>query len=202
MIPSFETERLILRQVQEGDAPAYARHFIDYEIIRHMNAAVPWPYPEPLILDYIKAELLPRQGTSRWTWGLFLKTAPDELIGVVDIWTPANPINRGFWIGRNFWNQGLMSEALLPVMDYVFDVLDFEKVILGNATGNMASRRIKEKTGARLLRIEPQQFVDPTYMHSELWELPREAWRRLRGTRPVQKDRGGKVERVMGIEPT
>jgi hypothetical protein len=44
-LPVFETTRLILRDITERDAPAYERHFIDYEVIGTMSHIVPWPYP-------------------------------------------------------------------------------------------------------------------------------------------------------------
>ena len=32
-LPIFETKRLILRAVEESDAPAYQKHFVDYEVV-------------------------------------------------------------------------------------------------------------------------------------------------------------------------
>jgi hypothetical protein len=40
-ILTFTTERLLLRPVSEADIPAYTRYFVDYEVIRHLSAAVP-----------------------------------------------------------------------------------------------------------------------------------------------------------------
>jgi hypothetical protein len=35
--PVFETTRLILRDITERDAPAYEKHFIDYDVIGTMR---------------------------------------------------------------------------------------------------------------------------------------------------------------------
>jgi len=40
----------------------------------------------------------------------------------------------------------------------------------------MRSRRVKEKTGAKFLRVEPAKFVDPTLTEHEIWELEKEKW--------------------------
>ena len=40
-LPIFETTRLILRGITEGDAPAYEKHFVDYEVIGTMSYMVP-----------------------------------------------------------------------------------------------------------------------------------------------------------------
>src|SRR6185312_8059826 len=120
---------------------------------------LPWPYPEDGILNFLKTQVLPRQGKDKWMWGLFLKDNPDELIGIVELWREGHPANRAFWLGRKFWGRGLMTEAVAPVMDYAFDKLGFEKLVFSNALGNDRSRRVKEKTGARLLRTEPAKYV-------------------------------------------
>ncbi|MFO7539871.1 MAG: GNAT family N-acetyltransferase [Chloroflexota bacterium] len=181
-IPTFTTKRLSLRPVNKADIPAYTRYFVDYEVIRHLSAAVPWPYPENGVADYILNRLLPQQGHDRWAWAITLQPNPAKLIGLVDLWRPGTPENRGFWLGRPFWGQGIMTEAVTPVVDYAFDQLGFEKLVFSNARGNIASRRVKEKTGARFIGIQPAAFVDPQYTERELWELTKEMWHEYRAT--------------------
>jgi len=166
--------------VRLEDAPSYEKHFVDYEVISQLAAVVPWPYPDGGIYEYIRTSILSEQGSARWVWGIFLKSNPDELIGVVDLWREGKPENRGFWLGRKYWYQGIMTEAVLPVMDYAFDHLGFEKLTFSNAVGNQRSRRIKEKTGARLVGTRPAQFVNPAYTDAEIWELAKEEWRHFR----------------------
>ncbi len=175
-IPAFETERLILRGVTLEDAPSYKKNFVDYEVIRYLNHSIPWPYPEDGVEFFLKDMVLPHQGRSQWLWGIFLKSSPTEVIGGVHLISEGKPEHRGFWLARKHWGQGIMTEAVKPVMDYAFEDLRFEKMIFANAVGNIASRRIKEKTGARFMGVEPAKFVDPVYTEHELWELTKEEW--------------------------
>jgi len=179
-IPTFKTKRLILKEIDLKDAPSYQRNFVDYEVIRNLSAVVPWPYPENGIIDFIITEILPNQGKDRWMWGIFLKENPMELIGVVDLWRKGRPENRGFWLGCRFWGKGYMTEAVAPVMDFAFSQLGFDKLVFSNASGNIGSRRIKEKTGAKFLRTEPAKFVDPKFTEREVWELTKVAWNAFR----------------------
>jgi RimJ/RimL family protein N-acetyltransferase len=86
----------------------------------------------------------------------------------------------GFWLAKQHWGKGLMSEAVWPVTDYAFDCLGFDQLIFSNALGNRRSRRIKEKMGATFLRTEPAAFVDPEFTEHELWQLTKDDWLRMR----------------------
>lgn len=44
-IPTLYTERLILRPLELADADAVQQQFAHWEVVRYLNALVPWPYP-------------------------------------------------------------------------------------------------------------------------------------------------------------
>ncbi len=179
-VPTFETDRLVLSPVTLDDVDAYERHFVDYEVIRFLSAQVPWPYPEGGVETFLREHVLPRQGDDDWMWGIRLAANPSALIGVVHLWREGRPEHRGFWLGREYWGRGFMTEAVKPVMDYAFESLGFEALVFTNAAGNIGSRRIKEKTGARLVAVEAAEFVDPAFTTHEIWRLTRADWRRVR----------------------
>jgi RimJ/RimL family protein N-acetyltransferase len=182
-LPTFHTARLILREITLADAPAYSRHFVDYEVIRNLSRAVPWPYPENGVAEFIRTVILPDQGNDRWAWAIAEKDNPEEAIGMVDLWRRGRPENRGFWLGRKFWGRGYMTEAVEPVMDYAFDHLGFERLVFTNAVGNTRSGRVKQKTGARLLYTEPATFVDPAFTEHEVYELTKQDWQAFKAAR-------------------
>jgi len=108
--------------------------------------------------------------------GNILKTEPQNLIGCIELFESATTENRGFWLGKKYWGNGYMTEAVVPVMDYAFNHLGFEKMILANALGYNRSRRIKEKTLGRLIGTKPFQFVGSQYSESEFWEVTKDDW--------------------------
>lgn len=181
MMNKIETDRLILRPIRLSDADSYQKNFCNYEIIRHLSHLVPWPYPDDGAYQFIKNVLLPNQGVSRWTWVLLLKDDPSEIIGAVDLWREAQPENRGFWLAHPYWGNGFMREATDVVTQYAFTDLGFEKLVFANAVGNIRSRKIKEKSGARLLETRPAQFVDPIYTEHEIWQLTKAEWLKSSG---------------------
>ena len=173
-LPILTTERLLLKAVTIQDAAAYKKHFVDYEVIQYLSTNVPSPYPEDGDEWFLNNLVLPRQGKDRWCFGIFLKLNQDELIGYVDLWREAIPENRGFWLGKKNWGHGYMTEAVAPVTNYAFNDLGFQKLYFTNAVGNLASRRVKEKSGATYIETRPAKFVSPEFTHTELWELTKQ----------------------------
>lgn len=175
--PGFKTQRLVLRPPCDADVPSYQRNFADYDVIGHLARHVPWPYPADGVATFFRDVLYPGLASGeKWFWVLALKEDPAEVVGAVDLWRRGKPENRGFWLAKRHWGKGLMTEAVAPVTDYAFGTLGFSTLVFANAVGNARSRRIKEKQGARLVRVEPAGFVDPRYTEHEVWELEKAAW--------------------------
>ena len=74
--PAFETNRLKLRAVTQADVTSYQKYFADYEVISHLSAAVPWPFPENGVQDFLDKFIFPHQGKTQWLWGIFEKQNP------------------------------------------------------------------------------------------------------------------------------
>ena len=85
-LTTFTTQRLILREVTLGDIPAHKKHFVNYEVIKHLAATVPRPSPGDGVESFLQQKVIPNQGNDRWMYGLYRKIQPDELIGAVDLW--------------------------------------------------------------------------------------------------------------------
>lgn len=178
-IPTFQTQRLILKEVQISDLPSYKKYFVNYAVISQLSGSVPWPYPEDGVEWFFNNVIQPKQGKDRWVWGVHLKDNPNALIGVVDLWRHGIPEHRGFWLGEEFWGKGYMTEAVEPITEYAFTTLGFDELIFSNALGNTKSRRVKEKAGATMIEIRPCSFVDPTLTQAEIWQLKKETWQLL-----------------------
>jgi len=183
LTPVLTSERLRLRPLTLEDAPAIQRHFDDWNIIQHMSVAVPWPYPADGAETWVRDVMLPRmQAGEVLAWVLDLRSGPPGAIGVLEYRqaTEERDDNRGFWLAEPWHGQGLMTEAVTAFQDYVFFELCLERIVVMNAVSNMASRRVKEKTGARYLgTIEMAHNSGET--STERWEVTREAWAALRG---------------------
>ncbi len=53
----------------------------------------------------------------------------------------------GYVLSKDYWNQGLMSEAVGRVIEWCFDELKLDYLLCGNFVENKASWRVQEKNG-------------------------------------------------------
>jgi [ribosomal protein S5]-alanine N-acetyltransferase len=177
--PELQTPRLVLRPLQLADAEQTQLLFPQWEIVKYLNSKVPWPYPPDGAFNYYRDEALPNIARgNEWHWTLRLKDSPDLHIGAIGL-LKGESENRGYWLGLPWHGRGLMTEAVVAVNDYWFDVLGFPVLRAPKAVANIASRRISEKTGMRLIATHERDFVSGRLM-AEIWEITAEEWRAKR----------------------
>jgi RimJ/RimL family protein N-acetyltransferase len=175
MTPQLETPRLFLRPLVLADAPQIQLLFPHWEIVRYLGAVVPWPYPPDGAYRFGRDVALPAvERAEAWHWTLRLKSAPESLIGSISL-RKGEDNNRGFWLGLPWQRQGYMTEACEAVTDYWFDVLGFSLMRVPKARANIASRRISQTQGMRLVAIVERDFVSGR-LPAEIWEITAEEW--------------------------
>ena len=172
----METARLILRPLQLEDAEQTQELFANWEIVKYLANFVPWPYPSDGAHTYYRDFALPAiERGDEWYWTLRLKKDPERIIGSISLMRGETD-NRGFWLGLPWHGQGLMTEACDVVTDYWFDVLKFPLLRVPKAAANIASRRISEKQGMRLVGHEERDYVSGR-LPADIWEITAEEWR-------------------------
>ncbi len=172
---TLTTPRLILRPLGLQDAPAVQDGFPKWDIVRYLDAVVPWPYPDDGAFTYIRdVALAGMQRGREWYWSIRPHSQPDRLIGVICLRLKPHD-NRGFWLDPAWQGQGLMSEACSPVTDYWFNDLDQPVLRVVKAVANQPSRRISERSFMRMAATFQHDFVSGR-LPAELWEITREEW--------------------------
>jgi [ribosomal protein S5]-alanine N-acetyltransferase len=181
VIPGLETDRLLLCPLELADAEHVQQIFPRWEIVRYLSNVVPWPYPADGALTYYRDVALPAIARAEaWHWTLRPRTEPQRIIGQVSLMT--GEYNRGFWLDLPWQGKGIMSEAVEVATDYWFNSLGFSLMRAYKAVPNLASRRISEKNGMRLVAVEEKDYVAGRFL-TEIWEITAEEWRLHRSRR-------------------
>lgn len=58
----------------------------------------------------------------------------------------------GYVLSRDYWGQGLMPEAVMAVIGYLFDTVGLDFVLVGHFDWNRQSARVIEKCGFRYIK--------------------------------------------------
>ena len=175
--PVLETARLVLRPIEMRDASAIQRLFPQWEVLKHLHAGLPWPYPDDGAATNTALALEDLAQGQKFHWVITLNGGDDAARGRIALWPYDGQLQdmRGFWLDPELHGRGLMTEAAEAVTRYAFEVLEWPLLYLTNSVANVASGRIKEKQGAERLRVEPKDFMSGPGQR-QVWILTREAW--------------------------
>lgn len=175
MTPKLETQRLLLEPLQRHDAAAIQVLFPQWEIVRYLTAAIPWPYPDGAAQDYVDNIALPAmQAGQAWCWTIRRQEKPEQLIGLIELRDQEND-NRGFWLVPEWQRHGFMTEACQAVNDFWFRTLGRPVMRVPKAAINSGSVSISRHSGMRLIETGKKAYV-AGLLDYQLWEMTRDEW--------------------------
>ena len=145
----IETKRLILRRWETSDAEDLFKYASNPEV----GPIAGWPPHQSIdeSRDVIRNVLHGREA-----YAICLKT--DEravgaielkLNGHTDMTDRDDECELGYWLGKSFWGQGIMTEAVNEILRHAFEDIGMKKVWAGYYEGNTKSKRVQEKAGFR-----------------------------------------------------
>jgi Acetyltransferases, including N-acetylases of ribosomal proteins len=147
----LETNRLILRRFVKEDAVAMYKNWAsDNEVTKYLT----WPTHSSLEISQCVTEdwLHSYSNQNYYQWAIVLKDNGDEPIGcisVVNMNEKVSAAHIGYCIGRSWWHQGITSEALKAVMDFLFDVVEVNRIEARHDPRNPNSGKVMKKCGMK-----------------------------------------------------
>ena len=140
----LQTKRLILRPWSENDAEELYKYASDPEV----GPPAGWP---PHTSAENSREIIRTVLSAPETYAVCLKEngKPIGSVGLHrnDLAERDDEYELGYWIGKPFWGQGLISEASRELLRYAFEDLGMNRIWCGYYDGNEKSRRVQEKLG-------------------------------------------------------
>ena len=144
-MPDLDTPRLVLRKLTMRDAPDIFHYSKDPEVARH----VLWDAHRSIgdSRAYLRWMLRRYRGHEPASWGIELRET-GEIIGTIGfMWIQEDnaAAEVGYSLSREYWNRGLMTEALRAVIHYGFDHLSLNRIEAQHETTNPASGAVMRK---------------------------------------------------------
>lgn len=80
----------------------------------------------------------------------------------------------GYWLGEKYWGKGIVSKAILQVIDFAFKTYDIKRIYARPFGNNTASQHVLEKCGFKLeARIEKNIFKNGEYLDELIYAFRR-----------------------------
>lgn len=146
---TIETPRLILRRFEMSDAQAMFDNWAsDSEVTTYLT----WPtHADVSVTEGILGQWVPQYGDDTYyNWAIVLKENGPQPIGNISVcaWREDGGVPEiGYCMGRRWWHQGIMSEALGAVIGFLFDRVGVERIVARHDVNNPHSGGVMRKCG-------------------------------------------------------
>jgi len=187
----IDTERLVLEVPAESDAPTLFA-LVGGEDRLEMTAGLLWDGPDEIseTVGFIRQAQTERYGESGFHWAIRDRTgaitgSSGTAVGMISA-RPSSEAGRGdvgYWLGKPYWGEGLMREALSAVIDLCFGEFDQVKVEAEIFTSNARSKRLVESLGMRLEgTIRSSHHKRGEWVDAHIYGILRDEWTALRSS--------------------
>lgn len=149
----IETERLVIREMQAGDADDLHAVYGDAETMQFLTAEVPRSVAETVEWMRVKIEQQERDGISLWS---VMERETGRVVGDCGLQYEDEAHTRvelGFRFNRAYWGRGYAYEATSACLDAGFSQLRRERIVSGTDVNNGRARRLLERLGMRFVGI-------------------------------------------------
>lgn len=148
--PALSTPRLILRQWQDNDLPAFAALNADPQVMRYFPAVL-----HRQASDALAARIRHRLGTTQFGLWAVQITGVADFAGFIGLSVPSFDapfmpcVEIGWRLARPHWKMGYASEGARAALDYAFDTLHLPQIVAFTAAINTPSISVMQRLGMR-----------------------------------------------------
>jgi RimJ/RimL family protein N-acetyltransferase len=136
-------KNITLRKFEQSDSSLLFTYLNDEKVTQYITSAIPQPYTKEDVqwwlnvgskVEHIRAIEL--NGT---------------LVGCISATVGSFEYNRsaelGYWLGRDYWNQGIATNAVAQFSEALFKSTDIVRLFVSVVAENKASIRVLENNG-------------------------------------------------------
>ena len=139
-----------IRKWKLSDVSDLALALSNKKIQDNLRDGLAYPYTKQNATEYIQAML---SADENKIFAIAI-TIDNKVIGSISIFRQENIHRRtgelGYYIAENYWNKGIMTEAVKQICEYVFNHSDIIRIYAEPFAYNLASCRVLEKVGFQL----------------------------------------------------
>ena len=173
IFPVLETQRLLLRELQQGDIRPLFALLSDIEVVRFYDTPFTRIEQVERSIERHHFRFLRSEGLR---WGIKLKEKREVIGNCGYAWDKSNHCaTLSYMLGVPYWGQGIMTEALGAVIRYGFEQCQLHRIEADVAVPNVGSMRVLQKLGFHEEGLRKERFLsDGQYYDEKLFALLRD----------------------------
>lgn len=174
-IPLLETDRLILRELTPEDAEDLREWLGLDEVYTYWGRSASKGEKNPELLFVDPRPNVKRKPSHDFIWGIEEK-ASHKVIGMLEVFDVENDrIGMvGYRIAPRLWNQGICTEALQCVVDFIFSETAMDRLQGSADVRNHGSNKVLKNCGFTLEGTIRHGKMVSQYCDYNIWGLLRE----------------------------
>jgi [ribosomal protein S5]-alanine N-acetyltransferase len=156
----IKKKRFILRTLEASDAKSIAKHANDWQIAKNLTDTFPYPYHLKDAKKYIS--LCQKKYKSRKLENIFYGIEIDgQIVGTIGCHNivKGHKASIGYWIGKQHWGKGLMTEIVKAFMSHIFKKYNLIRVEAYAYSWNKASMKVMEKCGMKFEGVRRKNTI-------------------------------------------
>lgn len=154
---TIETERLILRKFRLDDAQAMFDNWANDPRVTRFLTWEPHGTPENT-RQVLEIWCNSYEDLRSYQWAIEYDGKIIGSICAVKVDERDESAELGYCMGYDYWNKGIMSEAVGAIIDFLFGEVGFNRIEIAHAVKNPGSGRVAQKCGLTYEGTKREEF--------------------------------------------
>jgi [ribosomal protein S5]-alanine N-acetyltransferase len=177
MIPEkIQIGSFYIRRLKSADAAEITNHINDMAIAK-WTANIPHPYSIKDGEEFVAKSIDKWNKGTAYQFGIIVN---EECVGICSLEKVDNVHKNaelGYWLGKAFWNKGIMSKVAHAVVNFAFQNLKLHRLSVVHFKDNIPSQKIIKKLGFMYEGKERESIYRFGKWHDDYWYgLLRKEW--------------------------
>jgi len=164
---TIKSKRFILRPYRKSDEKSLQKNINDKDVYKYTDR-IPYPYRLVDAKNWIRKCINSSRKKKRTEFNFAIDINGQVVGGIGFDSIKGHKAEIGYWLGKKYWNQGIMREAIKLVTNFGFRKLKLKRITAHVFQKNKVSAHILEKNNYKLEGILRKNHLKDGKLYDEL----------------------------------
>lgn len=158
---TIETKRFVLRKFKSDDAELMYQNWAGDERVTHF---LTWPAHSSVQVtaSLLEAWISEYDELETYNWCIEWRETGEPIgsISVIFMDPLVESVEIGYCLGMEYWNKGIMTEAVQTVMEFLFSIVEINRIEVNVDSHNQGSCVVLVKSGFNYTGMRRQSAIN------------------------------------------